>query len=170
MLSGMLTATAIIATILKIGKEKGIKFILFLIYLLALNPAILMWGTSLRWYSYILPVLIWLMAIPKNNKWHWPKFLSIVVMGLLGHIIYFILLSVFLYYWLKDERKSNKKQKPFLLRQSLLLLLISPNSLTFSNTIFQEEADKRFHFHPVFWESCQAVLATKVYFLSLPAA
>ena len=132
MFSGMLTASAIIFTISKLGKNKGINFSLILIYLLALNPTLLMWGTSLRWYSYLLPVLIWSMVIPQNAKWHWSKlFFSVLVMGHIGHIIYFIFPSLFLYYWLKDPRETKVKSKALLVPALLSLVLYIPQLINF---------------------------------------
>ena len=132
LVSGLLTAGALIATIRQLSRKKGLLHALVLIYLLALNPAILMWGTSLRWYGYFFPILIWLFVIPQNPKWHWPKFFfSFLLMGYIGYISFFIFPALFWYYWLNDERASNIKLKSIVLPALIALLAYLPQLVVF---------------------------------------
>jgi hypothetical protein len=132
MISGIMTGTAILATINRLGKGRDIKFSLILIYLLAFNPAILMWGTSLRWYGYFLPVLIWLMALPSQSRWHWPKFfLSFLWLGYTGYISFFIFPPLFIYYWMKDSREKKEKIKAIIIPGILSALAYLPQLFIF---------------------------------------
>jgi hypothetical protein len=132
MVSGILTGATIIATLIRMGKRRDVKFSLILIYLLAFNPAILMWGTSLRWYGYFLPVLIWLLAQASNIRWHWPKFfLSFLWLGYTGYISFFIFLPLFIYYWMKDSRGKKEKIKAILLPGLLAALAYLPQLVIF---------------------------------------
>lgn len=132
MISGLLTSSAIVATIARWGHQKQIRYSLILIYLLAFNPALLMWGTSLRWYGYFFPVLIWLMVVPANKKWIWPKFfISFLVLGCIGYISFFIFPVMMLYYWLSDERDPKEKIKAILLPALISLILYSSQLMVF---------------------------------------
>jgi len=145
MISGILTGTTILATIHRLGKGRDIKFSLILIYLLAFNPAILMWGTSLRWYGYFLPVLIWLMALPSQSRWHWPKFfLSFLWLGYTGYISFFIFPPLFLYYWMKDNREKKEKIKAILLPGLLVALAYLPQFIIFYQVHFPRSGGQVF--------------------------
>jgi hypothetical protein len=145
MVSGILTATSIIAAISSLGRNRNINFSLLLIYLLAFNPAILMWGTSLRWYGYFLPLLIWLIIVPENVKWLWPKFfLFMLLMGYLAYISFFILPSMFLYYWIKDKRDALIKIKAILMPGILSLLIYIPQLIIFFNVHYPRSGGQIF--------------------------
>lgn len=132
LISGLLTASAIVATIARLGSNKNIRYSLILIYLLAFNPALLLWGTSLRWYGYFFPILIWLLVVPQNKNWIWPKlFISFLILGHIGYISFFIFPAMFLYYWLSDERDAKEKSKSILLPALVSLLLYSPQLSVF---------------------------------------
>jgi hypothetical protein len=145
MISGILTATSIIAAISSLGRNRNVSFSLILIYLLAFNPAILMWGTSLRWYGYFIPLLIWLIIVPENMKWHWPKFfLLMLLMGYLAYISFFILPSMFLYYWIKDKRDALIKIKAILIPGILSLLIYIPQLIIFFNVHYPRSGGQVF--------------------------
>ncbi len=145
MVSGILTATSIIAAISSLGRNRNINFSLLLIYLLAFNPAILMWGTSLRWYGYFLPLLIWLIIVPENVKLLWPKFfLFMLLMGYLAYISFFILPSMFLYYWIKDKRDALIKIKAILIPGILSLLIYIPQLIIFFNVHYPRSGGQVF--------------------------
>lgn len=132
MFSGILTSSAIIFSISSLGRNRNISFSIGMIYLLAFNPAMLMWGTSLRWYGYFIPLLIWLLIIPENEKWHWPKFfLFMLVMGYLSYISFFIFPSLFLYYWIADKRNARAKLKIMLIPGLIGLLIYFPQLIIF---------------------------------------
>ena len=132
MFSGILTSSAIIFSISSLGRNRNISFSIGMIYLLAFNPAMLMWGTSLRWYGYFIPLLIWLLIIPENEKWHWPKFfLFMLVMGYLSYISFFIFPSLFLYYWIADMRNARAKLKIMLIPGLIGLLIYFPQLIIF---------------------------------------
>ena len=51
--------------------------IIFLLFL-GLNPSVLLWTTSVRWYAYVLPLLVLLHIMPScERKWYWWYFFII---------------------------------------------------------------------------------------------
>jgi hypothetical protein len=89
------------------------KMKLLALLLLGLNPTILIWVTGLRWYAYLIPVLMALNVLPDYAKWYyWPKyFLLMLIACFLGYAGFFLAIPYFLYYWLNDERGFTQKVK-----------------------------------------------------------
>jgi hypothetical protein len=147
MISGILTASSLIITISNLSKGKSTLYALIFIYLLAFNPAILMWGTSLRWYGYFFPVLIWLLVIPRNTQWHWIKFfVAMLWLAYVGYISFFIFPSLFIYYWMSDKRDNKKKIRALLIPGILALLLYVPQLITFLNIHYPRSGGQIFSF------------------------
>jgi hypothetical protein len=90
---------------------------LLAILLLGLNPTILLWTTGLRWYAYVLPVLMLLTALPDHRKWYyWPKFFLLISLTcFLGYVGFFLVVPYFIFYWLNDADSSRKKIRKILL-------------------------------------------------------
>ena len=81
--------------------------------LLASNPALLLWGTSLRWYAYFLPVVLWLLVIPRNRGWPlWLKLaFGLVILGYTGYVALLIAPALVLLYWSKSTDAPITKLK-----------------------------------------------------------
>ncbi len=79
--------------------------------LLGLNPSLMLWTTGLRWYAYIVPVLVMLTAMPRPEKKHyWPWFFGwLLIAAYLGYAGLFLALPYFLYYWLADKTPFVQK-------------------------------------------------------------
>jgi hypothetical protein len=108
-ISGFFTAASIVYAVNFIRQSYGnTKAFLFLIFL-GFNPAVLMWGTGVRWYSYFIPVLIYLLVVPRsNNRFYWVKlFIGLLVLGYLGYAVFIVAPSLFFLYW----RNSNQLWK-----------------------------------------------------------
>lgn len=90
---------------------------LLALLLLGLNPAILLWGTGIRWYAYLLPVLMILTVLPDHRKWYyWPRFfLLMLVTCFLGYVGFFLFVPYFLFYWLNDKDDTVKKLRKIFL-------------------------------------------------------
>lgn len=85
-----------------------------LITIVALNPAFLLWGTSIRWYAYFIPVLFVLLSAKKTESSlkHWLLFtIAITLMSYIGYAGVFLIPSLFIIHWVKDQSKTNKKIK-----------------------------------------------------------
>lgn len=91
------------------SKERSRRYLLLL--LLGLNPTILLWGTGLRWYAYVLPILLWLGTTGDYRKaWYWWRFfLAFLVIFYMGYIGFVLCVPYFIYYWIND--KHNLRQK-----------------------------------------------------------
>jgi hypothetical protein len=94
-----------------IVKNKNQKSRWLLILLLGLNPTILLWGTSLRWYAYVVPLLLFVSVLPDyKNKSYWFRFFAVfLVIFYLGYIGFILFVPYFLYYWLNDKTELKKK-------------------------------------------------------------
>ena len=96
-------------------------FILF-----CLNPGFLLYLSSLRWYAYALPVIIWLSFIPKESIYRWYKlFIGFVVLAYINYVAFILFLPYLLLYWMKDELPAKEKFKNMLLPALLALMLYS---------------------------------------------
>lgn len=87
---------------------------LILIVIILLNPAYLLWGTSIRWYSYFIPLLFILLSANKttNSFRHWIFFsILITLLCYIGYGGLFLFPSLFLIHWAKDLSVIKKKIK-----------------------------------------------------------
>ena len=76
-----------------------------LIFITLLNPIYLLWGTSLRWYAYYVPLLLVLLAVKKSKKtfFQWFLFtLGLLILSYIGYAGLFLLPSLLLFFWAKD--------------------------------------------------------------------
>lgn len=75
------------------------------------NPAVLMWGTSIRWYTYFLIIFNWLLVVPKQNtKWFDIKLiLALLLLSFTGYIAFIFIIPIFLYYYSNHNISWNKK-------------------------------------------------------------
>jgi hypothetical protein len=87
---------------------------LTLVLIILLNPAYLLWGTSIRWYSYFVPLLFILLSANKttNSFRHWIFFsILITILCYIGYGGLFLFPSLFLIHWTKDLSDIKKKIK-----------------------------------------------------------
>jgi hypothetical protein len=109
--SGLLTSFALIFVINNELKVFGNRQALIVFLLLALNPAILMWCTGIRWYAYFMPVLFYLVFQPVHRGYKaWIIALAgITLLSYIGYIAFLIFVPILLLYWaLSDEPVKNK--------------------------------------------------------------
>jgi hypothetical protein len=87
----------------------GQALVVFL--LLALNPAILMWCTGIRWYAYFLPILLYLVFLPVRSGYkEWVKILAaITLLAYIEYRAFLIILPVLLLRWTFSEDTSKTK-------------------------------------------------------------
>jgi hypothetical protein len=87
-----------------------------ILFLVGLNPSLMLWATGLRWYAYMVPVLLMLTAMPKpEKKYYWPWFFGwLLIAAYLGYAGLFLAFPYFLCYWLKDKTPFNSKWKKVL--------------------------------------------------------
>jgi len=121
-----------------IGKEHGHRAAVLTFLLLATNPALLLWGTSVRWYAYFLPVLLWLVITPKNqNITYWAKLgLGLVVLGHIGYITFILAPALILIYWLANSNNFKNKIKYLLASMGCAVFAYLPQFLIFLNVHF----------------------------------
>ncbi len=99
------------------------RILIFL--LIGLNPAIMLWGTSIRWYAYVLPLLLILQVVPQyQKKYYWYYFFGIsCIICFLGYIGIFLSLPYFILYYLNDKTDWKQKWKRIVIPASLFLLV-----------------------------------------------
>ena len=122
MISASLFLTALFYLINKTN-ESGKR--IFLLLLIGLNPATMLWVTSIRWYAYVLPFLLILHVVPDyKNKLYWPKFFFVsLIICFLGYIGIFLSLTYFIFYWMNDPSKLIDKIKRILSPALIFLFL-----------------------------------------------
>ncbi|MES2330187.1 MAG: hypothetical protein V4539_11335 [Bacteroidota bacterium] len=94
-----------------VSKTQGETNKLLLVLLLGLNPTILLWCTSIRWYAYATPLLLILSVTPdwKKKGYWWYFFLLFLVLCYLGYAGFILSLPYFLLYWQKDLSSVKTK-------------------------------------------------------------
>jgi len=114
-ISAILVSFSGIYYIEKIRKEESSLIgDITLIIIVLLNPAYLLWGTSIRWYAYFLPILFILLAAKKteNSLKHWSLFaIAVTAMSYIGYAGIFLFPALFLINWVKDQSPFAKKIK-----------------------------------------------------------
>ena len=137
-ISALTICVAFIYVCENIGKENGQRAAVLTFLLLATNPAILLWGTSIRWYAYFLPVLLWLLIKPKNQNYaYWAKLaLGLVILGHIGYIIFLIAPALILIYWFGNDQEFKTKLKYLLISMVCVAIVCLPQLLIFFNTHF----------------------------------
>ena len=82
------------------GQWSGVACLFFL----GLDPSVLMWGISIRWYSFYLIFLLWFLIIPRKiNIWFNIKLIvGLVLLGYTGYITILIAIPLIIYYY-KDR-------------------------------------------------------------------
>jgi hypothetical protein len=105
-------------------KTKGHRMKWLVLLLLGLNPTILLWGTSLRWYAYATPLILLLSVLPDyNNKLYWYRFFAIfLLIFYLGYIGFILFIPYFLFYWMNDHTAIKKKIMRLLVPATLFAL------------------------------------------------
>ena len=80
----------------KINKNSSILLLLFL----GFDPNIIMWGTSIRWYTYFIIILNWYLIIPNRNSiWFYLKqIIGLILLGYTGYIFILLIPPLFIYY------------------------------------------------------------------------
>lgn len=101
---------------------------ILLILLLGLNPTALLWCTSVRWYAYATPLLIYVSVLPNyKKKWYWVKFFScFLVFAYMEYVGVLLMIPYFIYYWLEDKRAIGEKIKKIFLPGLAFTLLYIP--------------------------------------------
>jgi hypothetical protein len=117
------------------GWRHGILFLLFA----GLNPSILMWGTSIRWYSLYLIILLWMLApqIPDSqsspgpikslrSRWiHLKLVFSLLLLGYTGYVTIILALPLTIFYYYNSVRLPGKRIRSCLFSFLAFLILYS---------------------------------------------
>lgn len=82
-----------------------------LLLLLGMNPTILLWATSIRWYAYATPILLLLSVPPAyTSRYYWYRFFAgFLVIFYLGYIGFILFITYFIFYWLNDQTPFRRK-------------------------------------------------------------
>jgi len=123
----LITAISLSYAIISIHKRNGSFAGIISFILLGLNPAILLWCTSIRWYAFFVPILIWLSIIPKKQNWlYWAKcFGGLILLAYFGYIVLIIALPILYLYWNSNDENKIKKIKAMILYGSISFILYS---------------------------------------------
>ena len=137
------TATyAIVRTRSTHGDGRG----LMAVFLVGLNPALLMWTTSLRWYALFVPILIVLSFPPRPAGWrYWATYFGgLLVLGYLSYAMLVIALPLGYLYWCADTRTAKAKVRQMVPMGLLFALLYSYQLWVFLTEDLAGDATQRF--------------------------
>jgi hypothetical protein len=103
--------------------------------LLATNPAMLLWGTSVRWYAYFLPVLLWVLVVPQRQNWTlWARLaLGMVILGYTGYITFILAPALVVLYWLSSRQAFKSKLVSLALSMGCAAVAYLPQMIVFIN-------------------------------------
>ncbi|MEI8074771.1 MAG: hypothetical protein WCH78_08480 [Bacteroidota bacterium] len=106
---------------------------ILLILLLGFNPTVLLWGTSIRWYAYAAPLLIYISVLPDYKKTlYWIKFFScFLVFAYMEYVGVILMMAYFLYYWLEDKTPIWSKIKRIFWPGFVFMILYIPQLYIF---------------------------------------
>ncbi|MDC0948827.1 hypothetical protein OAS86_05755, partial [Gammaproteobacteria bacterium] len=128
-LAGALVA-CLIGSAVRVRRRFGRRAGWVFIALIGLSPGMMMWGTSLRWFSGFLPILLWLSLPPDRvSTRHWS--LAAVGWWALAMINYVALLQVLSLIWIRwcaDSRSSTLKRRDLLMAIALFVCLWAPQA------------------------------------------
>lgn len=112
-LSALMTCSALIYLSENLKQREGIYSATIVFLLIALNPAVLMWGTSLRWYAYFFPVLLWVLVLPQIfGFFYWAKLVSgILFLGYTSYLSFLISPVLIFMYWIASPQNRQVKLK-----------------------------------------------------------
>lgn len=98
---------------------------LLLLIFIGFNPSVLLWTTSIRWYAYVLPLLVLLHAAPSyQSKWYWRYFFIIsFLICMLAYIGFLFVPIYFIYYFINDKNAVRVKLKRISLPVVLFAIL-----------------------------------------------
>ena len=88
----------------KSGERSGLLSFLFM----TVAPASLIWCTSIRWYAYFIPLLMWGLSIPKNTT-HWlTRSKAAFAWLLMAYISYaaLVILPCIIFWWKRHSKLS----------------------------------------------------------------
>ena len=114
-------------------KKYGNRAATLTFLLLATSPAILLWGTSIRWYAYFLPVILWLCITPdKEDLRYWAKLaFGLIILGYISYISFLISPAIFSLYWLESNMRFNLKLKYAVASLVFVAIIYAPQLLVF---------------------------------------
>lgn len=121
----LITSVSIIYLLTRVKKEYGNLSELIMFFLLACNPTLLMWGTSIRWYSLFISIVIWMSITPnsENRLNYWGKlFLGLLILCFTGYVGFLLIPAFFWIYW---KRKQSTLKSEWIYLSVFLSLWIA---------------------------------------------
>ena len=125
----ILMITSIIYSIENVKKSKGVIEAYKLYFFLGANPALLLWCTGIRWYSYFIPILIWLCIIPNtnNHRYYWSKcFFGLLILAYINYAAFIVAVPVLYLYWSNFRKSGNWNKKNILILVAICSLAYLP--------------------------------------------
>ena len=135
-------AYAIVRTRSSHGDGRG----LMAVFLVGLNPALLMWTTSLRWYALFVPILILLSFPPRPAGWrYWATYFGgLLVLGYLSYAMLVIAIPLGYLYWRADPRTTKAKVRQMVPTGLVFALLYAYQMRVFLTEDLASDATQRF--------------------------
>ena len=110
------------------------QVLIFSFIVICLNPSLLMWGTSLRWYVYLIPLLNLLTILcflnPSSPRRFWGLFFSIGLLACYINYIALVVIPIFFLFSLIKRKIFIKQELPSIIFSILISGLIYSYQLT----------------------------------------
>jgi hypothetical protein len=134
MVSALLYVLALCYLLAYVHRTSGLRAALVGLLLAGLAPAPLIWCTSLRWYAYFTPLLMWALVPPRDPKGIWFHIKPAVSWLLMAHISYAALVllpAIWCWYYLQSAGSVWQYIKRSMWPWLLAGLLFLPQFLIF---------------------------------------
>jgi len=104
------------------------QVLIFSFIVICLNPSLLLWGTSLRWYVYLIPLLNFLTILcfvnPKPPRIFWGLFFFISLLACYVNYIALLVVPIFFLFSLINRKNFLKQDLPTIIFSFLISCLI----------------------------------------------
>jgi hypothetical protein len=134
LVSALIYVLALCYLLAYVHRTSGLRAALVGLLLAGLAPAPLIWCTSLRWYAYFTPLLMWVLVPPRNQKGIWFHIKPALSWLLMAHISYAALVllpAIWFWYYLQSASSVWQYIKRSMWPWLLAGLLFLPQLLIF---------------------------------------
>jgi hypothetical protein len=123
LVSALLYSLSLTSLLAFVQREHGGRAAVLAWLVAGLAPGALMWCTSLRWYAYFTPLLIWALVSPRDTSQRWYYIKPALLWLLMAYVNYAALIiapSLLIWNWMQSGLKF-----PIFLRKAFLPWFIS---------------------------------------------
>lgn len=127
------TAAALAGLLWRLRARAGDRAALLALLLIGLNPALLMWGTSLRWYSFFMMLMLCLCLAPRAQglRYWGPLCAGLLLAAFFGYAALVLAPVLLLLYWQTSDEPAAPRLRGLLWAGLPCALLYAPQLWVF---------------------------------------